>query len=246
MQTPKSRLSPEGGPEKHNASCYQLVSSASLGVRDNVHTMYVKEGDRGKTKKGGVKGRGGGCGWDLFSVWPLLPLLKRKVAGVMSVYVSNASEWQEVVCHWSSLPISPPGPLITSTTPATPSDSRSGTWTHTHTHNYLTTTSVLDHFSVLGLLQNASWPPPTLNPQPAQFLPHFASPLRPCSCTLLPLSFPGSSLAMCDEWDNITLVLCWPGLTAPTQPPPPHPHLSVCLSVSPSGLSVSATQSGWA
>lgn len=58
-------------------------------------------------------------------------------------------------------------------------------------------------------------------------LPHFVSPLLPCSCTLLPLSFPGSRMAVCDEWDNITLVLCWPGLTAAA-------HLApICLSEPP-------------
>lgn len=59
-------------------------------------------------------------------------------------------------------------------------------------------------------------------------LPHLCS---PCSRTLLPLSFPGSSLAECDEWDDISLVLCWPGLAAPAHLPS-SVSLSVCLSAS--------------
>lgn len=59
-------------------------------------------------------------------------------------------------------------------------------------------------------------------------LPHLCS---PCSRTLLPLSFPGSSLAECDEWDDISLVLCWPGLAAPAHLPS-SVSLSKCVCLS--------------
>lgn len=102
---------------------------------------------------------------------------------------------------------------------------------HTNTHEWLPTPQLL------RLITSPFWPPAECHPTPAHpappacpILPQFASPLLPCSRALLPLSFPGSGLAVCDEWDNITLVLCWPGLTAPTH----LPHLSVCLSVCPS------------
>lgn len=177
-----------------------------------------------------LKRRVGDSG-DLFSVWPLIPLLKRKVSGVMSVCVSNVSGWQEVVCHWSSLPISLWG--LSSPPPHKPLYPTQGqTCTHTHTtriNDYHPTTSALDHLITPSLPPAAHYPTPT---QPAP--PHCLT-SAPLLLHSPSMSFPGSSLAECDEWDNITLVLCWPGLAAPAHLPPSVCQLvypSVCVSLS--------------
>lgn len=100
--------------------------------------------------------------------------------------------------------------------------------THRPPHTHKRRLQLL-HLITFPFLASRRTPPDPRPPRPpaCPVLPHFVSPLLPCSCTLLPLSFPGSRMAVCDEWDNITLVLCWPGLTAAAHLPP------ICLSEPP-------------
>lgn len=90
-------------------------------------------------------------------------------------------------------------PLITSTTAAVISGSRSRA--HSRINDCRDTTSVPDH---------------PFHPSCCTAPAHPASPLFLCSCTLLPLSFPWSSMAGCDEWDVITLVCRWPDFCCPS------------------------------
>lgn len=109
------------------------------------------------------------CGGDLFSVWPLLPILKRKVSGVMSVRLC------------ASL-MSMGGRRLFATDHLYPSPPGASHHFHHTSHSirvkvaHTRTTSALP---LLRLLLNATRPPPNLHPQPAQFsptLPHLCSP----------------------------------------------------------------------
>lgn len=102
----------------------------------------------------------------------------------------------------------PLGPFIISTSPTTPSDSRSGlTRTVAQTDNFCTPVTVL-----------CSPPDPAHpDPPPRRLTPH------PLCFTFAPaLSFlcpSRSGVATHDEW-GIALVLCWPGFTATAHRPP--------------------------
>lgn len=172
------------------AQCFLLpvsfVTQPRLGLRDNVHTVW-KGGEREKTKKGGMKRRGGACGWDFFSVWPLLPLLKRKLAGVMSVHVSNVSEWQEVVCHWSSLPISPRGP---SSPPPHQLLHQTQGQAHEHTRTHTPTTTPLLLYLITFPFTPSRRTPPDPRPPWTPSLPNFSPTLLHLCAPAPALSFP--------------------------------------------------------
>lgn len=114
-------------------------------------------------------------GSGLFSAWPLLLILKRKVSGLMAV-----------ICLVG-------GRLFDHLYPSPP-------WAFHHLQltNYSIRLKVGNTHAVgqaynfctpsLLFARRPTLPAPT-PPQAVSFLPHFASPLLPCSCALLPLSF---------------------------------------------------------
>ena len=146
------------------------------------------------------------------------------------VCVSNVSGWQEVVCHWSSLPISPWG--LSSPPPHQPlhqTQGRARTHTHTHTHTHINvyhpTTSTLDHFPFLA----SRWTPPDPRPPctPCPILPLLcltSAPLLPHSPSpVLPRIQPGSVWWMGQHYS--CPLLAWFNCSSPSPP-----HLSVSLS----------------
>lgn len=122
------------------------------------------------------------------------------------------SGWWEAV--WSSLPItplglssSPPHQLLPQTQGRVHAYDRTHTHKQPQLHNFCTPSLFFPHL-----------PHSTARPEPPQtflFLPHFAAPLLPCPCTILPPSFPDLA------WQclmNEALLLSSAGLVSVPQP----------------------------